>query len=66
MEERYRLFLRRKSVYYAFDTTTRRFQSLQTKDRKEAERVKTLQNQSPLTGDESKSNHFTVNVRMRP
>jgi hypothetical protein len=39
MKARYRLFLRRKSVYYAFDTTTRKFQSLETKDRKEAERL---------------------------
>ena len=27
MKERYRLFLRRKSVYYAFDNTTRTFES---------------------------------------
>jgi hypothetical protein len=31
------VLLRRKSVYYAFDTTTRKFQSLQTRDRKEAQ-----------------------------
>ena len=30
MKERYRLFLRRKSVYYAFDNTTKTFQSLKT------------------------------------
>ena len=39
MKARYRLFLRRKSVYYAFDTTTRKFQSLQTRDRQEAQRL---------------------------
>ena len=39
MKERYRLFLRRKSVYYAFDNTTKTFQSLKTKDRSEAARL---------------------------
>jgi integrase len=39
MKERYRLFLRRKSVYYAFDNTTKTFQSLKTKDRAEATRL---------------------------
>lgn len=39
MKARYRLFLRRKSVYYAFDNTTRKFQSLDTKERQEAERL---------------------------
>jgi integrase len=39
MKARYRLFLRRKSVYYAFDNTTRKFQSLETKDPKEAQRL---------------------------
>ena len=39
MKERYRLFLRRKSVYYAFDNTTKTFESLKTKDRSEAERL---------------------------
>ncbi len=38
MKERYRLFLRRKSVYYAFDNTTKTFQSLKTHDRSEANR----------------------------
>ena len=46
MKARYRLFLRRKSVFYAFDTTTRRFQSLETKDRKEAERLTTTLNEA--------------------
>ena len=35
MKERYRLFLRRKSVYYAFDNATKTFQSLKTKDEAE-------------------------------
>jgi integrase len=39
MKERYRLFLRRKSVYYAFDTTTKTFESLKTKDKSEANRL---------------------------
>ena len=39
MKERYRLFLRRKSVYYAFDKTTRTFESLKTKDKAEAGRL---------------------------
>lgn len=39
MKERYRLFLRRKSVYYAFDNTTKTFESLKTKDKAEATRL---------------------------
>jgi len=39
MKERYRLFLRRKSVYYAFDNTTKTFESLKTKDKTEAKRL---------------------------
>ena len=39
MKERYRLFLRRKSVYYAFDNTTKNFESLKTKDKAEATRL---------------------------
>ena len=39
MKERYRLFLRRKNVYYAFDNTTRTFESLKTKDKAEARRM---------------------------
>ncbi len=38
-ETRYRLFLRRKSVYYAFDNTTKTFTSLKTKDKAEAKRL---------------------------
>ena len=39
MKERYRLFLRRKSVYYAFDKTTKNVESLKTKDKDEATRL---------------------------
>jgi hypothetical protein len=39
MKDRYRLFLRRKSVYYAFDNNTRKFQSLQARDKKESTRL---------------------------
>jgi integrase len=39
MKDRYRLFLRRKSVYYAFDNTTKTFESLKTKDKAEATRL---------------------------
>lgn len=39
MKARYRLFLRRKSVYYAFDNSTKKFQSLNTKDPDEAARL---------------------------
>jgi hypothetical protein len=35
MKLRYRLFLCRKSVYYAFDDTTKTFTSLKTKDKTE-------------------------------
>ena len=38
MKLRYRLFLRRKSVYYAFNDTTKTFISLKTKDKAEATR----------------------------
>lgn len=39
MKERYRLFLRRKSVYYAFDNVTKTFESLKTRDKAEAARL---------------------------
>src|SRR5664279_2635152 len=39
MKLRYRLFLRRKSVYYAFDNTTKNFESLKAKDKAEATRL---------------------------
>jgi hypothetical protein len=41
MKLRYRLFLRRKSVYYAFDDTTKTFTSLKTKDKAEGNRLTT-------------------------
>ena len=46
MKNRYRLFLRRKSVYYAFDDTTKRFESLKTKDRAAAERMLLAMNEA--------------------
>lgn len=46
MKERYRLFLRRKSVYYAFDNTTRTFESLKTKDKAEANRMLIAMNEA--------------------
>src|SRR3954465_5568597 len=36
MKERYRLFLRRKRVYYAFDNTTKNFEAPKPKDNAEA------------------------------
>jgi len=39
MKTRYRLFRRRKSVYYAFDNLKKRFESLKTKDKEEARRL---------------------------
>ncbi len=39
MKDRYRLFLRRKTVYYAFDNHTRKFESLKTRDKAEANRL---------------------------
>jgi len=39
MHQRYRLFLRRKSVYYAFDNVTKTFESLKTKDKAQATRL---------------------------
>ncbi len=46
MKERYRLFLRRKSVYYAFDNTTKKFESLKTKDKAQAERLLLAMNEA--------------------
>jgi len=39
MKLRYRLFLRRKSVYYAFDDTPKTFPSFKTKHKPEANRL---------------------------
>jgi integrase len=46
MKLRYRLFLRRKSVYYAFDDTTKTFTSLKTKDKAEGERLLMAMNEA--------------------
>ena len=46
MKLRYRLFLRRKSVYYAFDDTTKTFTSLKTKDKAEAHRLLMAMNEA--------------------
>ena len=46
MKQRYRLFLRRKSVYYAFDNTSRTFESLKTKDKAEATRLLAAMNEA--------------------
>jgi len=46
MKLRYRLFLRRKSVYYAFDDTSKTFTSLKTKDKAEANRLLMAMNEA--------------------
>src|ERR1022692_542919 len=46
MKSRYRLFLRRKSVFYAFDNTTKTFTTLKTKDRAEAARLLVAMNEA--------------------
>lgn len=46
MKLRYRLFLHRKSVYYAFDDTTKTFTSLKTKDKAEANRLLMAMNEA--------------------
>jgi hypothetical protein len=46
MKTRYRLFLRRKSVYYAFDDTTKKFTSLKTKNKAEATRLLVAMNEA--------------------
>jgi integrase len=46
MKLRYRLFLRRKSVYYAFDDATKTFTSLKTKDKAEATRLLMAMNEA--------------------
>jgi integrase len=46
MKLRYRLFLRRKSVYYAFDDTTKTVTSLKTKDKAEATRLLMAMNEA--------------------
>ena len=46
MKARYRLFLRRRSVYYAFDNSNKTFQSLKTKDKAQAERMLLAMNEA--------------------
>lgn len=46
MKTRYRLFLRRKSVYYAFDNTDKTYTTLKTKDKKEAVRLLVAMNEA--------------------
>jgi integrase len=46
MKNRYRLFLRRKSVYYAFDDTTKKFESLKTRDKATAARLLLAMNEA--------------------
>ena len=46
MKLRYRLFLRRKSVYYTFDDHTKTFTSLKTKDKAEANRLLMAMNEA--------------------
>jgi len=46
MQQRYRLFLRRGSVYYFVDNLTGRQESLGTKDRKDAERLVHAKNEA--------------------
>ena len=46
MKQRYRLFLRRKSVFYAFGKVTKTFESLGTKDRDEAQRLVIAKNEA--------------------
>ena len=46
MKDRCRLFLRRKSVFYAFDTETNRIESLRTGDRTEARKLLHAKNEA--------------------
>lgn len=46
MKQRYRIFLRRKSVYYAFDTQTKTYESLKTRDKAEATRLLVAMNEA--------------------
>lgn len=48
MKLRYRLFLRRKSVFYAFDDQTKKYESLKTRDRREAQRLVAAMNEASL------------------
>ncbi len=46
MKARYRLFLRRKAIYYVFDTIENKFQSLKTKDKHQARGILAAMNQA--------------------
>jgi hypothetical protein len=46
MNDRYRLFLRRKCVYVDFDHGTKTFESLKTKDKAEATRLRMALNEA--------------------
>ena len=46
MKPQFRLFLRRRSTYYAFDTSTKRYESLNTKDKQHALRLVAALNES--------------------
>ena len=68
MKLRYRLFLRRKSVYYAFDDTNKNFTSLKTKDKAEAERLLMAMNEAgkqPAMEFKSRCRQLVRNVRKR-
>jgi integrase len=62
MKARYRLFLRRKSVYYAFDDTTKTFTSLKTKDRAQASRLLMAMNEA---GEQPAMNLSLARVYLR-
>jgi hypothetical protein len=62
MKLRYRLFLRRQSVYYAFDNTTKTFTSLKTKDKLEANRLLMAMNEA---GQQSAMNLSLARVYLR-
>lgn len=46
MKTRYRPFVRRKSIYYAFDNTDKTFTSLKTKNKAEAARILVAMNEA--------------------
>ena len=62
MKNRYRLFLRRKSVYYAFDTVEKNHISLKTRDRKVAERLLLAMNEA---GQQAAMNLSLARVYLR-
>ena len=62
MKQRYRFFLRRKSVYYAFDNSNKTFESLKTKDKAEASRMLVALNE---TGQQPAMNLSLARVYLR-